>query len=111
MIKLFISGILLFSTVCHAGDWGGSIAPIEKLFVYPSYIVVVQGANYAGDAGCNNDKKMGFSWSEFDEQTGDRIYATLLTAYMEQIPVRIIFHETGCTAEGAKHMNGQIAIP
>ena len=108
--RLIVIGVLFWSTVCAAGDWGGAMGPVDKLWVYPDRIVVQQGDDYAGVAGCEDNKKTGFSWSEFDEQTGDRIYATLLAAYMQGTSVRLIFHNTGCTAEGYKHMNGQIAL-
>jgi len=101
---------LLFSTPCLADDWGGKSAPIEKMYVYLDRVIVVQGDVYAGKAGCKNNNKWGFYWSDFSEENGKRIYSMLLAARMSQVPVQPLFHDTACSTESAKRFNGKIVI-
>lgn len=99
--------MLLFITFnSYASDWGAQIAPIEKMWIYKSSVIILQGDVYAGKAGCQNDAKWSFSWSQFEPEEAQRIYSTIIAAYMSKTPFRPIFHDTECGPENRKKFIG-----
>lgn len=108
MKKLLLSIFVVFSSPVFAADWGGAKSPITKMYVYPSYAVIIQedAPNYSGDANCRDTVAWSVVWTEFDEQTSQRIYSGLLAAYMSQKPLKPVFSSTACGPEGHKKFNG-----
>ena len=101
---------MIFSTASYAEDWGAKLQPIQLMYVYLDRVIVVQGDVYKGTADCANNNKWGFYWSDFSEDEGKRIYSTLLSARVSQVPIKPIFHSTACSTEGAKRFIGKIVI-
>ena len=105
--KIFSLTLLLSAGNLHAEDWGHPGGTIESMFVYPTYIVVIQSATYAGTAGCtNNPNAWSFAWGDFDAATQQRIYSSLLAARLAKTPFKPIFTSTGCGPEGYKKFSG-----
>ncbi len=104
-ISAFSAGCLL-SVPCFAVDWGGQKEPIEGMFIYPTYAVIVQKTAYAGVANCRADEAWDLVWSDFDAATQQRIYSTLMAAYLAQKPIMAIFNPSGCGPEGRKKFSG-----
>lgn len=110
MSKLFLILVILTSFSINASDWGGSTALIEKMYVYPNAVIVVQGDVYSGKAGCDNNNKWSFYWSSFSPEVADRVYSSLLSAYMAKVPVKPIFHSTECGPENDKQFTGSLVL-
>lgn len=111
MNKLVFLASCLLSLQAISADWGGKAAVIDNMYVYSNFIVVVQGDNYAGDAGeCNNNNKWGFYWSNFDTELSQRVYSTLLAAYLSKTPIRPLFTSSVCGPEGNKEFNGNFIL-
>ncbi len=102
--------LLLLTTQLKASDWGGKSAVIEKMYIYPTRVIVVQGDVYAGKAGCANNNKWGFYWDSLDEKVADRVYSSLLAAYASKTPIKPIFHDSECGAENAKKFTGSFVF-
>jgi len=102
---IMVAGCLT-TELALATDWGAEIAPIEKIWIYPHAVIVLQGGTYAGAAGCNEDAKWSFYWADFSEDVAARIHSTLLAAYLSKTPFRAIFHDTECGPENRKKFIG-----
>ena len=107
---LVIIIFVLFPVLSSASDWGGDAAPIEIIYVYQSAVIVVQGSNYAGEAGCKNNNKWSFYWSELSPEVADRVYSMLLSAKMAKAKIKPLFDKTGCGPEGHKKFEGKFVI-
>ncbi len=110
MKKILIAFLFTLTASSHASDWGGKSAVIERMYIYSTSVIVVQGDVYAGKAGCNNDNKWSFYWSELDEKVAERVYSALLAAYTSKTPIRPIFHDTECGPENAKKFTGSFVF-
>lgn len=105
--------MLLFTpAMSFSADWGGETNPITTIYIYPTYAVIVQSASaeYAGNADCKKNKAWSFAWGSFEEQAAQRIYSSLLAAYMSQKPVQPVFSDTECGPEGHKKFNGYMKL-
>ncbi len=110
MNKYLLVFSLILSSGAYSSDWGGKKAVIDYMYVYTNTLIVVQGDNYAGAANCKDDTKWGLYWSSFDEATAQRIYSTLLAAYISKTPIHPIFDSAGCGPEGQKKFNGNFVL-
>ncbi|TQV89406.1 hypothetical protein [Aliikangiella coralliicola] len=110
-MKFLLGMVLLISaTQLQASDWGGKSAVIEKMYIYATSVIIVQGDVYAGKAGCANNNKWSFYWSSLDEKVADRVYSALLAAYASKTPIKPIFHPTECGPENAKKFTGSFVF-
>ena len=107
LASLFLS-ILVFTSTQAFADWGAPMVVIDQLYVYPTYVVVIQ-TPYAGTAGCQSSG-WSFNWSDFDAPTQQRIYSTLLAARLAKTPIKPIFSDTGCGPENFKKFTGYLVI-
>ena len=111
MKNFFITcACLLLPISGSASDWGGTSAPIDRMYVYPGYVVVIQGNAYSGAAGCRNDNGWSFYWSDLDADIRKRVYATLLAAKLAKTPIMPIFSDSGCGPEGYKKFNAELVL-
>lgn len=110
MKKILIAVSLLFSLSLNASDWGGKSDVIKAMYVYSTSVIVVQGDVYAGQAGCDNNNKWSFYWSELDPKVAERVYSALLAAYTSRTPIKPIFHKTECGPENAKKFTGSFVF-
>ena len=94
----WLTSLLLTSTV-NAGEWNG-VGEIEKMYIYPTYAVIVQGNSGQGAAGCANDKAWSFEWSQFDVPTQNRIQSMLLSAYTTNTAIQVVVETNACGPEG-----------
>ena len=108
--RLVWSALLLLATGVSAGEWNG-VGEIEKMYIYPTYAVVVQGNSGQGAAGCANDKTWSFEWSQFDVPTQNRIQSMLLSAYTTNTAIQVVVETNACGPEGKKKFTGQINLP
>ena len=106
--------LLLLLSPTHAiatgSEWNG-VGVIKTMFIYPTYAVIVQGNTWQGSAGCTNNDRWSFNWSQFDLATQARIQSMLLSAYVSKTPIQVAIHQTGYGPEGRKNFNGQIMLP
>lgn len=102
--SVFLGGAAL------ANDWNGAMAPIQQMYIYPTYAVIVQGNAYAGTASCVNDATWSFMWSDFDAATAARIHSMLVSAHISKTPIKPIFAANQCGPEGKKKFTGQLVM-
>lgn len=93
-----------------ASDWNGAMAPIQTMYIYPTYAVIVQGNAYAGTASCVNDNAWSFMWSDFDAATASRIHSMLVSAHISKTPIKPIFAANQCGPEGKKKFTGHLVM-
>lgn len=112
MHKVFALLVLFFVSQSCADDWEYSGGLIEMMYVYPTYMIVVQNNEYSGKSGCgqNNKRAWSFYWSDFDSNAQQRIYSTLLAAKMSQTPIKPIFTISDCGPEGYKKFTGSFVV-
>ncbi len=110
-MKMLLIGILVLASFSvQASDWGGKSDVIKAMYVYSKSVIVVQGDAYAGKAGCNNNNKWSFYWSDLDPKVSERVYSALLAAYTSKTPIKPIFHDTECGPENAKKFTGSFVF-
>ena len=107
---MICSTLILLTSMVNAGEWNG-VGEIEKMYIYTTYAVIVQGNSGPGTAGCVNDKAWSFYWSQFDVPTQNRIQSILLSAYVSKIPIQVVVETNACGPEGKKKFSGQINLP
>lgn len=110
MRNLLIAFLLTLIAPLQASDWGGKTAVIDKMYIYSTSVIIVQGDVYAGTAGCNNNNKWSFYWNDLDEKVAERVYSALLAAYTSKTPIKPIFHDTECGPENAKKFTGSFVF-
>jgi len=97
----------LFSHSAHAG-WNGA-GPINNLYLYKNYAVVVQGPVRDGP-GCTNDGAWIVDWNHFSEQERNRVTASLLMAKATGANIDATIWTDACGHEGKKLFAGQLNI-
>jgi hypothetical protein len=102
--------VVLLSPCVWSDDSSGAYATIDKMYVYDTSIIVVQGNNSTGTANCENNNKWGLYWSFLPPEHADRIYSTLLAAYMSKTKTKPIFHSSECGPENTKKFIGKIVV-
>lgn len=108
---LFLIFVFYSTSAFSNVDWDGPKSVITDMYIYPTYTVIVQsGTPYIGKAGCSKSTHWSFYWADFDEQTQERIYSTLLAAYMSKTPIKPIFTRTDCGPENMKKFTGEIVL-
>jgi hypothetical protein len=110
MKKLLIAVLCSISMLAGASDWGGKFAKVEKMYIYSTYVIVVQGDVYQGQAGCANNNQWGFYWNQLDEVIANRVYSMLLAAKASNTPIQPLFDKTQCGPEGTKLFTGSFVI-
>lgn len=92
-----------------AEEWNGG-GKIKNMWIYPSFLVVEQGPTKPGSAGCVNDNKWSFNWSDVDKMTQNRIQAALLTAYAQEKNIDVRVDKNSCGPESRKKFTGNLVI-
>lgn len=109
--KLILLAAVFFCSSANADDWGAPASTIDTIYVYPTYVVVVQSSGYNGTAGCADfSTAWSFYWSDFDTATQQRIYSALLAAKLSRVPFKPVFSSSGCGPEGYKKFNGLFVL-
>jgi hypothetical protein len=108
--NFFVMLTVLFSFNTFADDWGAPASTIETMYIYPTYVVVVQSAGYSGTAGCSQPAAWSFYWNDFDSATQQRIYTALLAAKLSKVLFKPVFSSSGCGPEGYKKFNGLFVL-
>jgi hypothetical protein len=108
-IKSFAFLALCFGSNFASADWNGA-GPIQTLYIYPTYVVAVQGPTSAGPAGCTDNGAWSFFWSDFSDAAQARILSTLLTAKTTGASINVVISGAGCGPEGKKRFNGMINL-
>lgn len=83
---------------------------IDKMYIYPTHMVVFQGQVGPGPAGCTNDGAWVFDWAGATQAVQDRLMATLLSAKAAGRDVEALVSSTECGPEGKKKGTGQIVL-
>ncbi|HEY6527842.1 MAG TPA: hypothetical protein VIZ65_04040 [Cellvibrionaceae bacterium] len=91
-------------------DWNAPATPISAMYVYPTYIVVVQEGNYVGSICSPGGYVWSFVWADFDAATQQRIYSSLLAAKLARTPLKPILSSTSCGPENKLKFDGRFVL-
>jgi hypothetical protein len=109
--NIFLLTMFSLASLNVNAGWNGA-GEIHIMYIYPEYAVIVQGNTGSGpNTNCTNDGTWSFSWSQFDEAAQNRIYSTLLSAYISKSRIQIVVDGSGCGPENKKKFTGQIQLP
>jgi len=105
---LFAS-LSLISPQILAG-WNGH-GVINNLWIYPDYVVVQQGNDTSGPAGCLAGDRWSFRWADFAADVQGRIMSQLLLAKTTKATIQVLVSDVECGPEGFKKFTGYIHFP
>jgi hypothetical protein len=106
-----VLGVLLVVNLNHVAiaGWNGA-GVINTLYVYPTYVVAIQGPSTGGPAGCTENAAWSFRWNDFSPEVQARIMSVLLAAKTSGTSIQIVVDESVCGPEGKKKFNGMIQV-
>jgi len=90
--------------------WNGG-GKIQILYVYPDYVVVIQGPVTGGPAGCAENGVWSFAWADFRPEVQARIMSVLLAAKTSGATIQPVVSDTECGPEGHKKFTGHFQLP